>query len=290
LNNKILVSIITPAYNAEKYIDNTIKSVIFQDYPYIEHIVIDDGSEDGTINVLKQYEKKYDLHWFSKCNEGQTITVNEGFDLAKGEIVVWLNADDVLFNRQVIRDIVKQFSENPKTDVIYGHMAIIDEMNKFVKMQYAFPWFDNERLLRFHFAACVFYRKKIVQKYKLDTKLNYAMDYEQCFRMYKGGVRFQFINKILMGYRRHKDTKSMSNKYKVNLEVNKIRKKFGQKLTLSHYVSQYLDILFLLAFKVTGITEVIDLNLRPQKYQLAFDYKKDSLIKLIIRQMIPYFT
>jgi len=78
-----LVSIVTPAYNAERFIEDTIKSVMNQTYPYIEHIIIDDGSTDETPKILQKFEKLYNLKWFSKKNEGQAVTLNKCIDLAQ---------------------------------------------------------------------------------------------------------------------------------------------------------------------------------------------------------------
>lgn len=285
---KPLASIVTPAYNAEKFIEDTLRSVMYQDYPHIEHIVIDDGSKDSTVNILKKYEHKYNLRWFSKRNEGQTITVNRGFELANGDIVVWLNADDVLLNRQVIANVVKEFGRDSEINVVYGHMAIIDENNRIIKVQYSIPWFTYDKLLRTHFAACIFYRKKIAQKYELDPALNYVMDYEQSLRMCRDGVKFGYLNRVLIGYRRHKATKSTSKKTEAKAEVREIRKKYGQKFGISYCFLKYLDNITLLTFKLCGIKTVVDLYRQPQKFQLAFDAKFDSLMKLVARQTLPY--
>jgi glycosyltransferase involved in cell wall biosynthesis len=112
-----LISIITPAYNAGRFIEDTLKNVMCQKYENLEHIVIDDGSTDSTVDILRKYESTYNLKWFSKSNEEQAVTVNKGFDIAKGQIVVWLNADDVLFSKRVIADVVETFNKNPEVDV-----------------------------------------------------------------------------------------------------------------------------------------------------------------------------
>jgi len=285
-----LVSIVTPVYNAEKFIEYTLRSVMCQDYPKIEHIVLDDGSTDNTASILRKYEHLYNLEWFSKRNEGQTITVNRGFDLASGEIVVWLNADDVLFDKQVITSVVKKFIGNPEIGVIFGHMAIIDEKNRIIKIQYSVPWFDYGRLLRAHFAACIFYRRGTLLKHRLDCDLDYTIDYEQCLRMCENGVKFAYLNRIMLGYRRHKATKSWSKKAEAEAEVREIRRKYGEKFGPSHYFLKHLDNIVFLAFKLWGVKNVIDLCLHPRNFQLAFDAKFDSLPKHIVRQIIPYVS
>jgi glycosyltransferase involved in cell wall biosynthesis len=281
------VSIVTPAYNAEKYIEDTIKSVMNQTYPYIEHIVIDDGSTDKTPQILHIYEKMYNLKWFSKKNEGQVITVNKGFELASGDIVVWLNADDVLFTKDTIYEVVKAFTKQPRADVIYGHMAIIDKDNRLLKIQYAPPRLNFKILLLGHFAACVFYRRKIVSKYKLVVNLNYAIDYDQCLRMAKDGVMFYRINKPLIGWRRHEAAKSVRRRESLKEETLNIRKRY---ITDTNYYSYYMSKLFIntviFVRKLYGVKDIVEFYSAPDK--LAFNVKYDSLVKQIFRQIIPY--
>ncbi|MCR6691285.1 MAG: glycosyltransferase [archaeon YNP-LCB-003-016] len=284
-----LVSIVTPAYNAERFIEDTIKSVMNQTYPYIEHIIIDDGSTDGTPQILQKYESLYNLKWFSKKNEGQAITVNRGFDLASGEIVVWLNADDVLFTKDVIYEVVKAFIRQPIASVVYGHMAIIDEENHILKIQYAPPKLNFEILLIGHFAPCVFYRKDIVSKYKLDVSLNYAIDYDQCLRMAKDGIIFYYINKPLIAWRRHKATKSLSGRNKLKGETIHIKKKYGVKM--NHYKYSMMKVFYytlIFVHKIYGVKDILELYATPKRRRLAFNAKFDSLTKLIFRQVIPY--
>jgi glycosyltransferase involved in cell wall biosynthesis len=284
-----LVSIVTPAYNAKRFIEDTIKSVMNQTYPYIEHIIIDDGSTDGTPQILQKYERLYNLKWFSKKNEGQAITVNRGFDLASGEIVVWLNADDVLFTKDVIYEVVKAFMRQPIAGVVYGHMAIIDEKNNILKIQYAPPKLNFEILLLGHFAPCVFYRKNIVSKYKLDTSLNYAIDYDQCLKMAKDRIIFCYINKPLIAWRRHKATKSLSGKNKLKEETIHIKRKHKAKINYFNYcIMKALYYIIILAHKIYGVKDILELYATSKRSQLAFNANFDSLAKLIFRQVAPY--
>ena len=101
-----LVSIVTPSYNQGKFIEDTILSVKNQSYPNIEHIVVDAGSTDGTLKILRKYEKEYNLKWVSEPDEGQSDAVNKGFEMAKGEIVDWINSDDVYFDTMTISYVV----------------------------------------------------------------------------------------------------------------------------------------------------------------------------------------
>lgn len=283
-----LVTIVTPAYNAERFILYTLRSVMCQSYSNIQHVVIDDGSTDNTVRILEKYRDRYNLNYFSKPNEGQTITMNKGFDLAEGDIVVWLNADDVLFDKYVIENVVEKFT-NSKVDVVYGHMAIIDENNRLIKIQCAPPRLTYGMLLQTHPAACVFYKKEIIKKYRLNTSLNYVMDYEQCLRMCKNGISFGFLNKVLIGWRRHKATKSLTKKAEAELERIRVLKEYGQKFDVYNRFIKYFTLYpYFYVFKLLGISKAV--KCYSQRNHLAFDASFDSLLKLTFRQVIPFIT
>jgi len=199
-----------------------------------------------------------------------------------------LNADDVLFDTKVVSSVVEYFKRKPKIGVVYGHMAIMDEKNRLLKVQCAIPWLNYKRLLRAHFAACIFYRKKLLPRYKLDPTLNFVMDYEQCLRMVKDGVKFGYLNKILISYRRHKATKSISRRKDLKAETEEIRKRFGQKFGFYYLSMKLIDDLLLFLFKIYGVKTVVKVYSSPEKFHIAFPIKFDMLLKLAIRQIIPY--
>lgn len=287
MTNTSLVSIVTPAYNAADFIDHTLKSVQRQTYSNLEHIVIDDGSIDNTAAILKKYEGVYNLKWFSKLNEGQAITVNKAFKMAKGDIIAWLNADDVLFSTNVINDVVEAFRRRD-VDVVYGHMAVIDERNKMLKIQYAPSKLDFDILLLDHFAACVFYRRDVVSKYCLNLTNTYALDYEQCLRMAKGGIKFGYIDEPLIAWRKHHLAKSISGNRKLQAETKALRKEYDIKLGLKHYWMKLAYYALLMTRKIYGAKEIVELYANPEQFQLAFDIHFDPLFKLVMRQTVPY--
>lgn len=279
-----LVSVVTPAYNAEKFIEDTLLSVKNQNYVNLEHIVIDDGSTDDTKRILRHYEDEYNLVWFTKPNEGQTITTNMGFDIAKGEIVIWLNADDILFDKKAISYLVEQFQKNPEVGIIYGNHAIIDERNRILGIKNKSSKFSYNRLLRSHFAACIFFRKKIVEKYKLDIMIDLPMDYEQCLRMAYNGEKFMHVNKILFAYRIHSGTKTLNMRHQMKIETIKLQMKYGQKYNMKYWLLKCVDEINDGMLRICGIKYLIELYFDVERYDLTVQVKFDSLFKSIIRQ------
>lgn len=114
------VSIVTPSFNQAEYIEDTIKSVKFQDYRDIENIIMDGGSSDGTIDILKNYQGEYNMRWISQPDKGQADAINTGFEKASGDILGWLNSDDVYLSKSVISESVEVLDRYPSADLVNG--------------------------------------------------------------------------------------------------------------------------------------------------------------------------
>jgi glycosyltransferase involved in cell wall biosynthesis len=141
-----LVSIVIPAYNGAKYLRDAIDSILKQDYPHIELIVLDDGSSDNTRQILEQYDKVF--YWESHPNMGQSATLNKGWGLARGEILAYLSVDDLLAP-QAVAQAVQALMHHPRSPVVYGDYDLIDESgtrNRHVSA----PDFDYHRLIAKH--------------------------------------------------------------------------------------------------------------------------------------------
>jgi glycosyltransferase len=121
------VSIITVTHNSAKYLQESIDSVVNQTYPNIEHIIIDGGSTDGTLDIIKQYNDHI-AKWISEGDNGMYDAINKGMNLASGEVIGILNSDDILASKEVVSQIVKCFQEN-KIDSLYGDLVYVDQKN-----------------------------------------------------------------------------------------------------------------------------------------------------------------
>ena len=123
-----LVSIITPSYNQAAYLEQTILSVLNQDHPRIEYIVVDGASTDGSVEIIKKYESKL-AYWVSEKDRGQADAINKGFARATGEIIAWLNSDDY-YLPGAVNAAVKVFEERSDVVLVYGNMLAVDEHGK----------------------------------------------------------------------------------------------------------------------------------------------------------------
>jgi len=159
--HKPLVSVIVPSYNQGQFIEDTILSILNQDYQNIEVIVFDGMSTDGTIDVLKRYDER--ITYTSEKDNGQSDAINKGFRVAKGDIVTWLNSDDIYPDRRTISRIVSVFSLNLDCDLIFGDFIEIDANNCVLKI-YKRPSYSHKRLLRIGYISqpATFFRRRVI--------------------------------------------------------------------------------------------------------------------------------
>ncbi|MBA2656791.1 MAG: glycosyltransferase [Tatlockia sp.] len=222
------ISIITPSYNQGQFIERTLLSVAKQTGGEIEHVVFDGNSSDNTVEVLKQNAEL--VRWVSEADKGQTDAVNKGIRATSGEIIGWLNSDDIYYPG-AIATVLEFFEKNPEIDIIYGMADHIDINDMPFETYPSEPW-DFERLKETCFICqpALFFRRRLVAKYGLlDESLNYCMDYEFWLRLGKAGVKFAYLEKKLAGSRLYADNKTLGAKVKVHYEINEMfRKKFGK--------------------------------------------------------------
>lgn len=182
-----LISIITPSFNQARYLEQTIQSVLGQDYPRIEHIVIDGASTDDSVDIIKKYAEKL-AWWVSEKDSGQAEAINKGLARAGGEIVAWLNSDD-FYLPGAVSSAVKIFEENPDVLLIYGNMLAVDEDGKpFNTLKYR--QLSLQDLLCFQIIGqpAVFFRRAVLEKTGLlDPTFHFLLDHHLWIRIAQQG-------------------------------------------------------------------------------------------------------
>ena len=227
-SSSLKVSVITPSFNQGEFIERTLLSVAKQTGAEIEHVVFDGGSTDNTVEILKRFNPS--VRWVSEIDKGQTDAVNKGILATDGEIIGWLNSDDIYYPGAIAR-VTAFFNENPYIDVVYGQADHIDVSDQPFEAYPTEPW-DFERLHQTCFICqpALFFRRRVVEKHGLlDDSLNYCMDYEYWLRLSYAGVRFAYLEKKLAGSRLYTTNKSLGARVKVHCEINDMFKKsFGK--------------------------------------------------------------
>lgn len=224
------VSIITPSYNQGKFIERTLQSVASQTAPgfEIEHVVFDGGSADNTVEILERYSPP--VRWITKKDKGQSDAVNQGIRATDGEIIGWLNSDDIYYPGAIAR-VTAYFKAHPEVDVVYGMADHIDTDDQAFESYPTESW-DYERLKEICFICqpAVFFRRKVVENSGLlDESLNYCMDYEYWLRLGMTGLRFAYLEEKLAGSRMYAENKTLGSRIKVHREINDMfRKLFGK--------------------------------------------------------------
>jgi glycosyltransferase involved in cell wall biosynthesis len=197
-----LVTIITPAYNRADYLKETIESVLQQDYPNVEYLVLDDGSKDNTVELLKEYDGR--IYWESHSNMGEILTVNKAYGMAKGEYIAVINSDDPLLPG-AISAVVDAFLKNPDALVVYPDWQYIDGDGKSV-MDVKTPEYNYLEMLGTH--KCMPGPGTFVSRNALtlaglrDPQVKYISDFDLWLRMGLYGP-FKRLPKVLASYRVH---------------------------------------------------------------------------------------
>ena len=221
-----LVSIVTPCFNAAQFIEETVQSVLAQDYPRIEYIVMDAGSTDGTLDILKRYQGR--LRWVSQRDRGAADAINRGFSLSHGEIFAFLNADD-LYLPGAIATAVRALQADPKAAAVYGDAWWTTESGEHIG-PYPVRDFDRDLLGRECFICqpAAFIRREAFENAGgMDPELHLTFDYELWMRL----TRVYEMRRIagrLASSRMHRSNKTLGNRREVFRETFRImRRHYG---------------------------------------------------------------
>lgn len=230
---KPLVSIITVCFNSEKTIEDTIKSVISQNYDNIEYLIIDGLSTDNTLDIVRKYNEKSDIKFniISEKDDGLYDAMNKGIKLCNGEIIAIINSDDFYTDENVISDVVKQFKTD-NAEIVYGNLNFVDEQDKYkiVRKWIAKSGKFNQGWNPPH--PTTFVKKSVYDKFGVfETKFKIAADYDILYRFIeKYKVKTSYINRYLVDMRMGgESTKSIKNIIKGNREIAQSLKENGAK-------------------------------------------------------------
>lgn len=233
-----LVSIVTPSFNQGRFLKRTIDSVVNQDYSHIEYCVIDGGSRDESIDILRSYGNRF--YWHSRPDQGQSDAINQGLSRSRGDILAYLNSDDVLLPGAV-SSAVRHFANNPAWDLIYGNAHNIDATDGLIN-DYPAAAYSFDKLLQ---TCCIcqpaaFWRRRVIEQVGLfDENLHYAMDYEYWLRLGRAGGQLVHVPEFLACSRVYAETKTQSARLEVFREILEASRRHAKDASFDQYCAYW---------------------------------------------------
>jgi glycosyltransferase involved in cell wall biosynthesis len=223
----ITVSVVTPCLNPGKHLAATIQSVLSQDYPHIEYMVMDAGSTDGTLDLLRSFGDR--LRWISEADRGQADAINKGFSGTKGQVLAWLNADDT-YAPGAIRAAMEFLTEHTDVDMVYGNADFIDADGKLIGPCAHIEPFSRNRLIHysdFIVQPAAFFRRSAFEAVGgLDVNLHWSMDYDLWIKLSERHT-IQYLPRTLANYRWLGASKTASGGWKRLDEIRSVLRRHG---------------------------------------------------------------
>lgn len=214
---ELKISVVMPSFNQAHFIEESIKSVLNQDYKNFELIIVDGLSTDGTKDIIEKYKGHENISYIiSEKDNGQADALRKGFSLCSGDILAWLNSDDI-YSAGAFSTVMAEFNKDDSIEVVNGVLHVIDKDSAFVDI-----WpqrrIKNEHWI--HTPQCIgqpstFFKSSLYNKVgKLNAHLRFAMDYDLFFRFAMSNAKFSYVDNHLASFRVHDQSKTMSLPYK----------------------------------------------------------------------------
>lgn len=204
------ISIVTPSFNQGEYLEETIRSVLTQNYPNLQYVIMDGGSTDQSVSIIERYADRLDA-WVSEPDQGQADAINKGFARCDGEIMGWLNSDDLLLPN-ALHHIGRHFAENPQTNIVCGFRRFaIGHQRTRGRWVHLEP--DRFSLQRHCYIAqeTTYWRRSVWEAVgELDPTFQFTLDYDLWQRMLVAGYAFELIPYYLGLFRLHEASKTVS--------------------------------------------------------------------------------
>lgn len=226
---EVFLSVVTPSYEQAEFISDNLKSVMQQSGASVEHIVVDGGSEDGTVEILREYEDRYELRWVSEPDDGQSHAINKGLEMATGEWICWVNSDDYLLPGAV-ESLARTADGHPESDMIYGDYIFVDEHGDTIGRKYSVrpSKFVHKHYYQFTGNHSMIIKRKLAQSLGgVNEELDYVMDTELLWRLLKAEIEMTQIQSFIGARRLHSNAKTTGDPSPARRkEIRELRKRY----------------------------------------------------------------
>jgi glycosyltransferase involved in cell wall biosynthesis len=226
------ITVVTPSFNQGEYLERCILSVLNQNYANLEYVIIDGGSKDGSADIIRSYEK-YLAYWVSEKDDGQSDAINKGFKRSSGELLAWLNSDDI-YLPGALQSAAGIFRKRPAIDLFFGDTFVIDKNDDILREFKEVKFSRRAMICRAVniIQPNAFWRRNIFfLSGMLRTQYQYVMDIDLWLRMLKAGARFYYESVPVAGFRIHKESKTSSQGPLFKRESQEVRREIlGQEL------------------------------------------------------------
>lgn len=283
-SDHLSVSIVTPSYNQSQFIEETLQCIRDQTYGDIEHVVVDGGSDDGTIEILEDYESQYDLNWTSESDDGQSDAINTGFERAEGDVIGWLNSDDLYFRDDTVEKVVEALAANSGANIAFGDAIFVNADGKPLFVRKRKFWHDGRFRRGWTIPQpAIFFRQDVLSEHHLDQSLEYVMDQEFWLRIFDK-YESVYLDDIVAVDRLHENAKRVaadSNKFRNELEA--VLKQHGQEFNWRYDVLCRVDTIYLALMRLWGTIDALRIS-NDQTINVDMDWESR---RGLLNQFLP---
>ena len=262
------ISIVTPSYNQAQYLEETIRSVILQGYPNLEYIIIDGGSTDSSVEIIKKYEP-WLTYWVSEKDRGQSQAINKGFSYSTGEIMAWINSDDY-YEASVLIFIASAFKQH-ETQWISGNCRMLYDQGE-TKHHLGKPSISKKQWLisnQYIQPECFWQRSLWLKTDGIDESLHYSFDYDLWLKFSDFQPYPLYFDKVYANFRIHENSKTGQGRNQFDREDLIIFKRYRRRLLLREQIELWKN-----KHEITAY------------HYLSHEHRKDNLSVIIIRAIL----